>query len=94
MTDEQTNIENQEEQTTREDVKEEKTLLQEAESQASRLEAANAKTEELLQRQEKIAMQNMLGGRSEAGMQPAPVVPETDEEYTARFESGQVDLLK
>ena len=34
-----------------------------------RLEAANKKTEELIQRQEKIAAQNILGGRSEGAAQ-------------------------
>ena len=48
--------------------------LEEAKELAKRIEEANKKTEELLQRQEQIAANNILGGRTYAGQAEPPVV--------------------
>ncbi len=47
-------------------------LLDEAKATADRIEAANEKQEELLQRQEELKSTEILSGTSEAGQAPAP----------------------
>jgi len=47
------------------------TNLEKAEELAARIEEANKKTEELLERQEKLSAERMLGGRTEAGSAPS-----------------------
>lgn len=46
------------------------TLVKEAREAAERLEAANKKSEELIKRQEALAVEKTLGGNSEAGQEP------------------------
>ena len=88
MENEQTNQTNEKEQTSGQGTQEEKTLLERAEAQAGRIEAANAKTEELLMRQEKLAVKTMLGGRSSAGEAP---VAKTEEQQKVQ---GAKDFFK
>lgn len=56
----------------------------------TRQEAANKKTEELLNRQEELYAKQKLGGRSMAGEQKAPEKPkeETPKEYAKRVMAG------
>ena len=76
------------------DTPEEPTLIEQTNAAAERLEAANAKQEELLIKQEKAEARRRLSGRSEAGSQPVKKAPETNEEYTERFERGEVNPLE
>ena len=65
-------------------------MIDSAKEQADRLEAANKKTEELVERQEELAARNALGGESEAGAPPEPPKEETPEGYAARISAGEV----
>ena len=69
------------------------TLYEHTNTSTERLEKANAKTEDLLNRQEEIYQKQQLGGITEAGSKKE-VEKETDEEYTERFRKGEVDILK
>lgn len=75
-------------QTTPAENPEEKTLLEKAEAAAERIEKATAAMAEMLERQEKIRADELLGGRSSAG-QPAPEPKEeTAKEYAERVMRG------
>jgi hypothetical protein len=56
-----------EEQKTETPITETSSIIDRADAVAQRMEAANKKAEELLQRQEAIAARMMLSGRAEAG---------------------------
>ena len=55
---------------------------------------ANAKKEELLNREEALMARKALGGNSEAGQTAPEPTPETDEEFTERAMNGEVDFTK
>ena len=59
------------------------TLYERTNEATERLEKANAKTEEILNRQEEIYQKQKLGGGSEAG-QPSEKKEETAQEYVKR----------
>ena len=65
-------------------------LVEGANLAAERMEAANAKAEELVARQEEAAAKMILGGQAEAGQ--AHVKPEeiSDEEYANQVMKGEV----
>lgn len=63
-------------------------VISRAAETASRLEAANAKTEELLRRQENLHAMSMLGGRTEAGQKPEIKKEETEREYADKLFKG------
>lgn len=67
------------------------TLIEKAEQVAERIERANAKTEELVRRNEATAAQNRLGGQSEAGAQPEKKKEISDEEYAEMAISGKLN---
>ncbi len=62
-----------------------------ANAAAARQEKANEKHETLLIRQEKIAVQNALGGKSDAGQVPEKPKEETAKEYKDRVMAGNLD---
>jgi len=53
-------------------------LIDKALAAANRQEAANAELKTLLDRQERINAIKLLGGRSEAGQAPVPVISEEE----------------
>mgnify|MGYP001595491059 CR=1 FL=1 len=53
-----------------------------------RLEKANAEAKEILARQEELAARNLLGGKTDAGIQPQPIKIETPREYSQRISKG------
>ena len=57
-----------------------------------RLEKANAESREILARQEELAARNLLGGKTDAGIQPAPVKEETPKDYIKKILSGEIKL--
>ena len=61
-------------------------LYERTNNATERLEKANAKTEELLNRQEQLYEKQKLGGRAEAGSPPPAEKVETDKEYRARID--------
>jgi hypothetical protein len=69
-----------------EEVKEEKIpiSIKRAQEAAERLEAANKKHEELLDREESLRVERTLGGRADASPTP-PKKEETPQEYAKRI---------
>ena len=72
----------------------ETTLFEQTNAATERLEKANSKTEELLNRQEEIYERQKLSGTSEGGAPPVKPKEETNEEIAERFNKGEVDLMK
>lgn len=66
--------------------------VQEAFRAIEELKVENDRKDKLLEKEEALMVRQALSGRSEAGI-VVEKKKETDEEYAARFESGQVDLL-
>ncbi len=59
---------------------------------AERLEQANKVTENLVKRQEKLAVEKALGGKGEAGTEPVKKEEETPKEYKDRVMSNDPTL--
>ena len=55
-----------------------------------RMEKANIEAKEILSRQEELAARNLLGGKSDAGIQPVAPKEETPQEYAKRISLGQL----
>ena len=68
-------------------------LIDDANSAAERLEAANKKQEELITRQEEIAAKQLLAGKTEAGLAPVKEEPISDKEFSDKVMSGEVNPL-
>lgn len=66
----------------------ERDLIKEANEAAARLEAANMRHNELLDRQEKLKIQETLGGTAEAGT-PKPK-EESPKEYAEKVLKGEL----
>lgn len=64
---------------------EEKNLVDEAKIQADRIEAGNAETKKLIQKQEKMAVEKTLSGNAEAGQK----TEELTEEEKIKAESNK-----
>ena len=62
-------------------------LISKANAAAARMEEANKRHEELLQRQEEVKVKETLGGVAEAGTQQKE---ETPEEYTKRVMANDI----
>jgi hypothetical protein len=58
-------------------------------SLVERMEKANAEHKDLLKRQEELAARNLLGGKTDAGIQPIPPLAETPKEYADRILKGK-----
>ena len=68
-------------------------LVDKANIAAERLEAANKKQEEILQRQEEFAAKQLLSGRTDAGDRPVKKEPLSDKEYSDKVMKGEVNPL-
>ena len=69
------------------------TLYERTNAAAERVEKANAKTEENLNRQEELYEKQKLGGTTEAG-QPAEKPKEpTDDELMEKFQHGELKIF-
>ena len=53
-----------------------------------RLEKANAEAKEILKRNEDLAARNLLGGKTDAGIQPPKPVEITPQEYAKALQKG------
>ncbi len=69
-------------------------VIDNANEAAERLEAANKKQEELINKQEELDAKRRLGGGSEAGQQPVPEKKLTDIEYCEALQRGEVNPMK
>lgn len=56
----------------------------------AQIKEENDRHEQLVLRQEKLAAQNMLGGKSSAGQKQEPPKEETPEEYKNKVMRGEV----
>lgn len=68
-----------------------KNMVERAEAVAKRMEEANLKTEELLQRQEATRAKDILGGKSDAGQQPPEKKEESNTDYADKVMSGEAN---
>ena len=66
------------------------TAIEAATALADRIDAGNKKAEELLERQEKLHAEQMLGGHSNAGQAPEPKKELTNEQYKDEIMAGKV----
>lgn len=85
--------------TVKEEVKEEAKsettpLIEQANATAERIEAANKKQEELLNRQEEILARQALGGRSDAGETAQEKTVITPQEIAQKVLKGEINPLK
>lgn len=80
-------MENEEKQEVTESI----SVVDKAEAAAKRIEEANKKAEELLKKQEEIAARGILGGKSNAGIQPVAPKEESPIEYAERVRKGLVN---
>ena len=69
-------------------------------SELDKLKAHNDEVEkelirgrELKAEAQKLEAEKMVGGKADAGQEPVKPKEETDEEFTERFEKGEVDIL-
>ena len=69
-------------------------LIERARVEREKLDEANKKKEELLNREEAIMAKRALGGGSEAGSAPEKPKKLTDEEYAEAVEKGEANPLK
>lgn len=70
-------------------------LIDKADAAAERIEKANIKQEELLNRQEQLMAKQALGGKSEAGKPYQEEKKEmSDEEYAKALQKGEVNPFK
>lgn len=65
-------------------------VLQKGEDIANRLKTENDRAEKLLAQNQELAARQMLGGHTDAGVQPPKPVEETPKEYAKRIASGKV----
>lgn len=73
------------------DIPKDKSMLEQAKEQADRLEKLNSEMKENLDRQERLAADNMLGGRSNAGsIGIQKPIEKTDEEIAEEFRAGKL----
>ena len=66
------------------------TAIEAATALADRIDAANKESREILERQEALRAEQLLGGQSEAGQQPEVPKEETPKEYTDRIMRGDL----
>jgi len=55
-----------------------------------RLEKANKEAKEILARNEELVARNLLGGKTDAGIQPQKQPEESAKDYTKRVMSGRI----
>lgn len=68
--------------------------LDRADEIAERQERANAKRIEILDREEALTARKAVGGITDAGQPAEKKKEETDEEYTKKFQGGEINPFK
>lgn len=71
-----------------EDEKQDEKSLPKLSEMVERLEKANAEAKAILERNEELAARGLLGGKSDAGVQPVEPKEETPKEYKDRIMRG------
>lgn len=66
-------------------------LFERTDKAAARIEAANKKTEELLNRQEEIYAKSVLGGKADAGQKEEKPKEMDPVEYAKKVMNGEID---
>jgi len=64
-------------------------FLRKTEELAARIEKANSESSKILQQQQELAARNLLGGKTDAGIQTEKPKEETPKEYMKRIMSGK-----
>lgn len=72
------------------DAEKKPTAIEAATALADRIDAGNKKAEEILERQEKLHAEQMLGGSSDAGQAPPKKEKMTDAEYKDKVMAGDI----
>lgn len=65
-------------------------VLTKGEEIAKRIETANIESSKILAQQQELAARNLLGGKSDAGIQPEKPIEETPREYAKRIMGGKI----
>ena len=78
------------EETKEENIEGNKKPLSEFVQMVERMEKANKEAKEILAKNEELAARNLLGGKSDAGVQKPQPVEETPQEYVKRLSSGRL----
>lgn len=86
-------VEKVKEEKVEEEPKKANNLITEANEAAVRIEDANKEMKENLDRQERMKVEDSLGGKTEAGI-PSEKKKETDSEYAERVLAGNVNVKK
>ena len=87
-----TSEEETEEEASTDEASSDKTLLEKANAVAKNQKTENDRLEKLLDRQEKLAARQALGGETETGMGAVKKTKKTDEEYAEAALSGELAL--
>lgn len=66
------------------------TMVDQAHKAAERIEAANKRMEENIQKMEQLKAEQVLSGRAAAGQEPPEPKPETPAEYKDRIMKGEL----
>ncbi len=69
---------------------EKESFLKALEKRTEDLKATEERIAALVERNEELAARNLLGGRTDAGIQPAVKKEETDREYAQRMIEGRL----
>ena len=81
-----------EEEASTDEASSDKTMLEKADAIAKNQKIENDRLEKLLDRQEKLAARQALGGETEAGMGAVKKAKQTPEEYAEAALSGELEL--
>jgi len=73
-----------------EENEEEKKAIPKLTEMVDRLEKANKEAKEILARQEELAARGLLGGKTDAGVNPPQPKEETAKEYAAKVMKGEI----
>ena len=69
---------------------EKESFLKRLEERTSELKKTEENIRLLVERNEELAARSLLGGKTDAGIQPEPVKEETPQEYAHRIEKGNL----
>ena len=69
---------------------EKKEILEETKKVVENLKAENDRHEALVKKEEELEARRLLGGHTDAGIQPPKPVEETPQEYAKRIMAGKV----
>jgi len=66
------------------------TLLEQTQKVVDALKVENDRRDAIIQREQELEARRLLGGKTDAGIQPPKPVEETPQEYAKRIMSGKI----